>query len=342
MAKNSTEAYQAEGKTNLLLVLPENLTIVGLDCPEEDCPELALALRPWDSSDPRDRGLTDSMIDHGFVGSAITIRKVKGDDRVFVTDGRRRVQAARAANAAIRKKDPRALPVRVRAMIDTSSDLKGSAGISVIANEHVRTATPLERARAADKLRAMGYTEDEIARTYAVTKTTLRGWSELLSAPPEVLDRVAAGELSASTAREVGRLPPAEQPAAVERVENAIKAEGKDGGKVRERVRASGGKRPDSEKEELPGPIWSHRDLCRMRDWLNPMQMSEDEGEADEVQTALYQFLRVATGEVAASKAAGLNGFCPDPKTGKGRLRRWVDETGPSEKKAAAGKGKAT
>lgn len=324
MAKNSIDSYQAEGKTNLLLIDPDNVTIVGLDCPADVCPELA----DPDRIDGVAPEMVDSIVRYGVV-NAIQIRKLKGDERVFVVNGRQRTMGARLAKKRMLKEDPRAITPLLKCIVDGSSSLGGSNAVAVVANELNRADSPLAKARKAERMAQYGHDAAAICAAFGVTGQTLVAWRALLSVHPEVIAKVEAGTVAASTAIALSKLPHDEQ---VSKLEEAIEAEGRDGGAVRERLLATTptkSKKAKSEKKADPkekaGPAWTQKDMVRLRDYIDPKKNVEGEVETD-VQRALFHALRVMTGEVDVSKARGLAEF--------GGLKEWMADCGPRAKKA--------
>src|ERR1043165_6671465 len=209
---DQTESYNAEGKFTGLRILPENLTIVGIDCPDEDRPELA---DPHRVNLPLDEEFLAAIAKDG-IREVVGVRKFRGDDRTFVVKGRRRVRAARIANAAggdVKIKVP-CLPV---ASADVLREL-------IIENEFRANDTPLARAHKAARMRDRGDTDSDIAQTFGVSTSTVKSWWNLLEASPSVQRAVERGKITATTAAAIGRMPLAKQ---ADALRAAIEAGGK-------------------------------------------------------------------------------------------------------------------
>lgn len=201
---NQTVTYLAEAKFSGVVVAPENLTIVGIDCPEGDAPDLADPDRihlPVDD-------LVASIAQHG-VRQAILVRKYGRDPRVFVVAGRRRVRAAREANKLL-KDDSKIL---VRCIPDSYDALASLA----IENEYRAENTPMARARLAARMAARGDDDQKICNTLNVSRSGLRVWRDALAAIDAVQQAADQKDIALAVCAEIGKLAPSEQPEALAR-----------------------------------------------------------------------------------------------------------------------------
>jgi ParB family chromosome partitioning protein len=198
---DQTQSYNAEGKFTGVVILPENLTIVGIDCLPEEFPDIA---DPDRVNLPLDEAFVASIAEHG-VRTPITIRKYNGDSRVFVVTGRRRVRAARLANAVLADD----CKIRVKCLPEPKG--MDSLATLIIENEGRVNDTPLARARKADRMRRRGDGDAKIAHAFSVTPGAVRSWWTLLEAPAAAQRAVEQGKITAAAAIEIGKLPPSEQ-----------------------------------------------------------------------------------------------------------------------------------
>lgn len=198
MAKNSIEAYGAEGKTNLLFFAPENLTLVT----DPNSPLYDERVRL-----PVDEALARN-IDYQGVIEPILVSKNPETGETEVVVGRQRVKAARLVNEwrADRGADLRQIPAYV---------FKGSRrdAIEFIASENeVRQAdTPLGRAEKMRRMMALGRGEEDVAIVFGCTVATVRTTLALLECTADVQKAVEAGSINVTHAKKLAKLEPAEQ-----------------------------------------------------------------------------------------------------------------------------------
>lgn len=284
MAKSSIEAYGAHGEFKGLIMAPEDITIVGVDCPDETCPELA---DPDRVHLPLDPGMIASIQKHG-VREPVTIRKI--GDTVYAENGRRRILHARAVNEA--GADP---PILLRCQVAA----KGSdptLGL-VIPNEHRQDDGIIARARKAERLLARGVDLDDVAAAFGVSKQTVGNWLALLELPKPLQAKVSSGQIPATAARELSKLEPAERDARAAELVTAAEA-----GPVRGRkaeALARGTKPPKDGAKSLPAKT--------VRALHARFEPTDSEPLEDEFQELTAALLKVLIGD--------------DP-TGKG-LKRW-------------------
>lgn len=174
------DTYLAEEKFTGVRIKPENLIIVGLDCANEECPDLAdpdrIAL-PIDD-------LVISIAAHG-IRVPIAIRKYPGATKAYVVTGRRRVRAAREANLLLADDFKILVPCVPE---DKGKDVLTSL---VIENEFRVGDTPLAKARKAARMKVRA------------RKNATKGGQSVSSAPRKLsakLLKVFVGSLEPSDA----------------------------------------------------------------------------------------------------------------------------------------------
>lgn len=214
MAKNSIDAYGAAGKSNVLFFDPDTLTLITDPAhPLFD----RRALLPYDEAMVRN-------IRHRGVLETILVHKDPETGEVIVVDGRRRVIAAREANRRLR--DEGLPPVMVPALPKRGkqADL---AGMMVATNEHREHDSPINRAEKMQRLRDLGYDDEQIAAEFRIEPPTVAASLRLLDCTAAVRDALEADQITTSHALKLAKLPPEKQREKVLAVIAA--AEGKDG-----------------------------------------------------------------------------------------------------------------
>jgi ParB family chromosome partitioning protein len=177
-------------RLNAFGVLPENLTIVGLDT--QDGKEHML----YDGrvNLPLDEGLVKNIMVFGVL-QAILVRK--NGPLIEVVDGRQRVRATREANRRLVEQgaEPHAVPCFVK----RGEDLMG-----VMISTFVRIDDgPLAKAQKCQRYMDTGKGEADAAIVYGVSTQTVRGWLGLLDLAPEVQRAVQHGKVAATAALEL-------------------------------------------------------------------------------------------------------------------------------------------
>ncbi|GAB7525350.1 ParB/RepB/Spo0J family partition protein [Paraburkholderia sp. 2C] len=202
MAKNSIEAYGASGKSNVLFFDPDALTLITDPAhPLFD----RRALLPFDEAMVRN-------IRHRGVLETILIHKDPETGEVVVVDGRRRVIAAREANRRLR--DEGLAPVLVPALPKRGKPAE-LAGMMVATNEHREHDSPINRAEKMQRLRDLGYSDEQIAAEFRVEPPTVASSLRLLDCTSAVRDALEADQITVSHALKLAKLEPAEQRAKV-------------------------------------------------------------------------------------------------------------------------------
>ena len=202
MAKNSIEAYGAEGKSNVLFFDPDKLTLVT-------DPKHSLyderALRPF--SEP----MVLNIMALG-IHTPIVITKDPESGQTLVVAGRGRVINAREANRRLRERGEE--PVQVPG-VARRTDSDGLAGVMVSENELRESDTPVGRARKMQRFVERGRSHDAIAILFGCSTATVKHTLALLDAPAAVRKAVEAGEIGVTHAKKLAKLPPEQQRAKV-------------------------------------------------------------------------------------------------------------------------------
>lgn len=155
-------------------------------------------------------GLATSLKDIGVL-QPLVVRPI-ADDRFELVAGERRLRAARIAGLAT-------VPVLIRHTDD--ADLLKEA---LVENIHRVQLNPLEEAAAYQQLlQEFGFTQEELARRLGKSRPSVTNALRLLTLPPPVQRRVAAGVLSAGHAKALLSLDDHDQ---MQRVADRIVAEG--------------------------------------------------------------------------------------------------------------------
>lgn len=198
MAKNSTEAYGAEGKTNLLLFAPENLTLVT---------DKAHPLYDERVNLPVDENMVLNIMYQGVI-EPIVVRKNRETGETEVVAGRQRVKNAIEANVRLRAKGCE--PVRVPATIRNGSDGE-MAGVMISENEIRRADTPMGRADKMAQLLKFGKTENDLAIVFGCSEATVKIHLALLECCAAVRNAVEAGKINLGHAKALAKMEPAQQ-----------------------------------------------------------------------------------------------------------------------------------
>lgn len=321
MAKSSKDAYGAVSTFNGLRIRPDDLVIIGEDVDAEVCPEL----NDPDRAGPPLPSLIDSVAAHG-IKEPILIRKLS-DGSVIVVDGRQRVKAARLANERIGKKGGE-VSILVPCVVETSANEGDSAVTMIVANEHRREASPVERARKAQTMRDMGHDDKAIGLMFGVSSVTIANWKKLLSVDPKVLADVERGKVPASLAIEVAKLPAADQSAAIAK---AAETTGSVGGKAaREVVARAAAKNasssPPSDSDAEPSYAWGRRQIRELMGNMDPNHFENPE-KCNGATWAAWGILAIIMGD--DPKGEALKGIATGDFGDGDDLRRFILQHGP-------------
>ncbi|WP_175867889.1 ParB/RepB/Spo0J family partition protein [Burkholderia diffusa] len=214
MAKNSIDAYGAAGKSNVLFFDPDALTLItDPSHPLFD----RRALLPFDEAMVRN-------IRHRGVLETILVHKDPETGDVIVVDGRRRVIAAREANRRLREAGEAPVMVPALPKRGKKSEL---AGMMVATNEHREHDSPINRAEKMQRLRDLGYDDEQIAAEFRIEAPTVAASLRLLDCTAAVRDALEADQITVSHALKLAKLSPEQQREKVAAVIAA--ADGKEG-----------------------------------------------------------------------------------------------------------------
>jgi ParB family chromosome partitioning protein len=193
MAKNSTEAYGAEGKTNVLMFDPDKLKLVT----DETSP-----LYDKRVSMPVDEAMVLNIMHQGVFQPIIVSKNPETGDAEVVA-GRQRVKAAREANLRLRAKgcEPVLVPGVIRR--GPGADL---AGVMVGENELRRDDTPLGRAEKMRRLSELGKPDDMLAILFGCSLQTVRNTMALLDCCAAVKTAVEEGKINSGHALKLAKL----------------------------------------------------------------------------------------------------------------------------------------
>ncbi len=208
MAKNSTEAYGASGKTNVLNFEPERLHLVT---------DTAHPLYDERIHLPLDEAMVLNIMDQGVL-EPIIVWKDPETGLSCVVDGRQRVRHTVEANKrlAAAGKDLLFVP----AVTKRGSAVR-MAQAMISANEIRRADTPLGRAKKMADALERGHDEEDLSLMFGVSVQTIRATLALLDATQAVKDAVESGDITVTQARQLANLSPEEQREKVKEVEEA-------------------------------------------------------------------------------------------------------------------------
>lgn len=195
MAKNSIEAYGAEGKSNVLFFDPEKLTLVTDETSALYCPLVHLPV-----SEP----MVLNIMALG-VRTPISVAKNPETGAVEVVAGWQRVKAAREANRRLVARGEEPIQIPGIARRDKADVLQAE----MVSENEVRSAdTPIGRAEKMARMQARGRSDDYIATIFGCGVATVRSTMALLEAPAAVRDAVEAGTINIGHAKAIAKLAP--------------------------------------------------------------------------------------------------------------------------------------
>lgn len=207
MAKNSRDAYGASGEQKVLLIAPENLTVVTDEQHPLYDPRVDL---------PVDEALVQSIMVSGIIEPILVVKSPE-DGKILVVLGRQRVKATLEANKRLKKSgsEPILVPCQMRRGFGDGTEL---FGLSVTENELRQADTPLGRAQKMKRLLDRGRSEAQVAVTFGCSVATVKNLLGILDATAAVRKAVDKGEVSASEAYKLAKLEPEEQRKKVEKL----------------------------------------------------------------------------------------------------------------------------
>lgn len=208
MAKNSTEAYGASGKTNVLNFEPERLHLVT---------DRAHPLYDERILLPLDESMVLNIMDQGVL-EPIIVWKDPETGLSCVVAGRQRVRHTLEANKRLMKEGKK--PKLVPAVVKRGSAVR-MAQAMISENEIRRADTPLGRAKKMADALERGHDEADLSLMFGVGVQTIRATLALLDATQAVKDAVESGDITVTQARQLANLSPDEQREKVKEVESA-------------------------------------------------------------------------------------------------------------------------
>lgn len=234
MGSNSKNAYAADGRTEALLYLPEQLKLVTDKGHPLYDPRVNL---------PVSQELVHSILEHGVLENVL-VRK-NGEENgiavIEVVDGRQRVRAAIEANKALLKAGKK--PIRVPAFIVREDD-KTTFGIMVATNEIRQDDDPVTKGEKAQRMLKMGATMEEVCRAFGCSDQSIALYLKTLELHPDVQQRVKSGALALSVAaRELSKLSREKQLEVLKEMETHGVTKGKKGEKAARNLRNGKGAR---------------------------------------------------------------------------------------------------
>ena len=151
------------------------------------------------SPQPRKRfenleALAESIREKGVL-QPLLVRPL-GDGRYAIVAGERRYRAARMAGLS-------EVPVRVVELSEKEARL-----LALVENLQREDLSPVEEARGYQALLEMGLTQEEVARRVGKARSTVANALRLLQLPPEALEALERGEITAGHARALLMLEP--------------------------------------------------------------------------------------------------------------------------------------
>lgn len=206
MAKNSIDAYGAEGKSNVLFFDPDKLTLVT-----DEAHPLYDSRVHW----PIDEAMVLNIMFHG-VRQAIEVSKNPETGEVEVVTGRQRVKCAREANRRLRERgEPTLLVPAIAARVPAAQ--RGLVLSAAMASENTirQQETAISRAEKMAKQLSLGRGEGELAIIFGCSVATVRATLQLLECCSAVQTAVESGQIKVTHAKQLAKLDPDAQRAKV-------------------------------------------------------------------------------------------------------------------------------
>lgn len=196
MAKNSIDAYGAAGKTNLLLMDPDKLTIV------EDDTGSAL-YDPDRANLPVDEALVLNIMTFGVI-EPVVIWKDPETGIVYVVDGRQRVKACREANQRLKKQG--CTPLQISCVVRRGD---GKHMMGVMISSFIRQDdTPLGRARKLARYLDLGHSEEQASVTFGISVSSVKNLLTLNDAPRAIQKAVETRRVTATDGVKLAKMDP--------------------------------------------------------------------------------------------------------------------------------------
>lgn len=230
MAKSSKDAYGANGQTNLLMFVPEALHLVT--DPAHPLYDERIHL-------PLDEAMVLNIMEYGVL-QPIMVWKDPETGLTCVVAGRQRVRHTLEANKRLMAEGKELL--QVPGAVKRGSAIR-MAGFRDSENEIRQADTPLGRARKMSGHLDRGHDESDLALMFGCTVKTVRETLALLECTQAVQQALESGSITATTARQLGDLPPDEQREKVQQLQQAGEGE-KGHAKARKQRQVMGSDKP--------------------------------------------------------------------------------------------------
>jgi ParB family chromosome partitioning protein len=127
-----------------------------------------------------------------------------------VVYGRQRVKAAIIANERLREQGKDQIRVKCEIVRGEGKDL---FGMCISENEHREDDSPIAKACKANRMMQLGSSIEEVCVAFGVTKQAIRNWLAILELSSVIKKAIDDGEITATAALELGKLPKEEQQA---------------------------------------------------------------------------------------------------------------------------------
>lgn len=294
-----TLPFASATRSDLLMVFPEELTVVGLDTKDgKDHPLYDERIEL-----PLDEKMVANIRTYGVQEPVICMRAADGVHPVV--DGRRRVLHAREANKQLKAagEEIMKVPVVLKKLDDATA-----MGLGVSLNEIRKEDTMAVKAAKAKRLsEQFGRSPAEIAVMFGVSQVSVYSWLKLSDAVPAVMAAVEEGKLSASAASKLAALPPAEQKAALSDLEEAAKDKTGNNNKGKVAARDVAQRTKAKENGEAPVSLPGKRQLRKIVEEGKEAGLPED----------FVAGIRFALGELRADRVKGLTKLLGSSDMGK-------------------------
>jgi DNA-binding CsgD family transcriptional regulator len=192
-------------RKNVFMVDPGRLVIIGIDEGDESHPLYDVRVKL-----PLDPGMVGSI---RAVGVREPVTAIVDGDKIYISDGRRRVLHTRAANKELLKlgEPIRLVPVVAEKKSEAVMHLAPLLGEHL--NNHRVNDQTITRAEKASRFLARGYSREDVALSLNVDVATVKHYEALLELSAPVRKAVDEGRLSVSAAVKLGGLDAEEQAA---------------------------------------------------------------------------------------------------------------------------------
>lgn len=205
MAKNSRDAYGAEGEQKVMLIAPEKLKLVT----DEHHPLYDKRVHL-----PVDENLVVDIMENGVIQN-IVIRKNPENGDIEVCAGRQRTKAALEANKRLKKAGAELICMPC---VPRRGDEATLFGLSISENELRQADSPMGRAEKMQRLIEMGRSEEQAGKRFGCSVATVKNMISLLGATAAVRNAVDSEKIALSTGYMLAKLPPDEQRAKLEKI----------------------------------------------------------------------------------------------------------------------------